>query len=81
MSNDDNGDINLYGQGAYSYIPRLIPLAILLKQKSCFQSGPRQTSKTCLVNKSLGGVRFYNMLDAGIHLNLSCNLSRLGEEL
>ena len=63
------------------YIPRLVSLKSILKQKSHFLLGPRQTGKTSLVLKDLGGIRLYDLLDTSIYLSLSQNPGRLSEEL
>ena len=63
------------------YIPRLLSPAALLKQKSHFLLGPRQTGKSSLIMKNLGGVRVYDLLDSSIYLSLSRNPGRLSEEL
>ena len=63
------------------YIPRLVPLKAILKQKSHFLLGPRQTGKTSLVLNDLVGIRLYDLLDTSIYLSLSQNPGRLAEEL
>ncbi len=63
------------------YIPRLLSPSDLLRQKSHFLLGPRQTGKTSLVVNNLGGVRVYDMLDTSVYLSLSRNPGRLSEEL
>ena len=35
----------------------------MLKQKSCFLFGPRQTGKSTLIRQQLADVRTYNLLD------------------
>jgi len=64
-----------------TYIPRQLSLAPLLKQKSHFLLGPRQTGKTSLIAHDLKGIRSYDLLDHGVYLALSHNPSRLSEEL
>lgn len=63
------------------YIPRLLSPSTLLKQKSHFLLGPRQTGKTSLVVNNLGGIRVYDLLDTSVYLSLSRNPGRLSEEL
>ncbi len=63
------------------YIPRLVSLSALLKQKSHFLFGPRQTGKTSLITNDMPGVRVYDLLDTSVYLSLSQNPGRLSEEL
>ena len=63
------------------FIERLLDLAALVKNKSHFLFGPRQTGKTSLIRHSLPRVRFYDLLDASVYLALSQNPGRLGQEL
>lgn len=63
------------------YIPRIVALSALLRQKSHFLFGPRQTGKTSLVMKDLRGIRTYDLLDTSVYLSLSRNPGRLIEEL
>jgi len=70
-----------YMHNQIPYIPRFLTLSKLLKQKSHFLLGPRQTGKTYLVIKNLGGVRVYDLLDSSVYLTLSRNPGRLSEEL
>jgi predicted AAA+ superfamily ATPase len=63
------------------YIDRVLDIAALLEKKSHFLFGPRQTGKTALVHRRLGGVRLYDLLDSSVFLALSQNPSRIGEEL
>lgn len=62
-------------------IPRLLDLPSLLKEKSHFLFGPRQTGKTSLVTSTLANVRCYDLLDTSVYLDLSQNPRRLEEEL
>jgi predicted AAA+ superfamily ATPase len=80
MLYDDNTDSNIMDNQT-PYITRLISLDSLLKQKSHFLLGPRQTGKTSLILNDLKGVRLYDMLDTSVYLNLCQNPGRLGEEL
>ena len=63
------------------FVPRLLDPAPLLKQKSHFLLGPRQTGKTSLIQHSFPGVKVYDLLDSAIYLELSQNPARLHEEL
>ncbi len=63
------------------FIQRYLNVSELLKKKSYFLFGPRQTGKTFLIRQNLIGVRTYNLLDQSLYLTLSQNLSRLREEI
>jgi predicted AAA+ superfamily ATPase len=63
------------------YIGRTLDVAGLLRKKSHFLLGPRQTGKTTLINHALPGVRVYDLLDSREYLALSHRPARLGEEL
>jgi predicted AAA+ superfamily ATPase len=63
------------------YISRLLSLTSLLKEKSHFLFGPRQTGKTLLVTNDLPRVRMYDLLDTSVYLRLSHHPGRLSEEL
>ncbi|MGH7844697.1 MAG: ATP-binding protein [Candidatus Binatia bacterium] len=62
-------------------IPRLLDLRKLLRQKSYFLLGPRQTGKTFWIERSLEGVRKYDLLDTSVYLALSRDPSRIAQEL
>ena len=62
-------------------IERLLDLRGLLKKKSFFLFGPRQTGKTFWVRQSLGEVKRYDLLDTSVYLDLSRNPSRIAQEL
>lgn len=62
------------------YINRSIDLVEVLKKKSCFLFGPRQTGKSSLIRHVLAKYRVYNLLDAEIYLKLSRSPTRLREE-
>jgi len=53
----------------------------LLKGKSYFLFGPRQTGKTFLIRHSLRDTRIYDLLDTSIYLALSRNPGRIAEEI
>jgi len=63
------------------YIERVPDLPSLLKRKSHFIFGPRQTGKTSLIRHSLKGVRSYDLLDTSVYLALSQNPGRISLEL
>ena len=62
------------------YIERSLNLVSVLKKKSCFLFGPRQTGKTSLIRHSLAEYRLYNLLDPETYLKLSRTPARLREE-
>lgn len=59
----------------------MLPIDKLLKKKSHFLFGPRQTGKTSLIYATLKDSRVYDLLDTVTFLNLSQNPGRLEEEL
>jgi predicted AAA+ superfamily ATPase len=63
------------------YIPRLLNLPNLLKSKSYFLLGPRQTGKSQLIAHTLSNYRVYNLLESETFLRLSHSPQRLREEL
>lgn len=63
------------------YIPRQLDLMAILKNKSLFLWGARQTGKTSLVTHSLAGYRVYDLLDSEIYLTLSREPHRLEQEI
>jgi predicted AAA+ superfamily ATPase len=62
-------------------VERALDLNSLLRNKSYFLLGPRQTGKTTLMRTSLPGVRVYDLLDSAVYLALSRNPQRIAEEL
>ncbi len=62
------------------YIDRVFDLAGILKKKSCFLFGPRQTGKSSLVRHTLLPHPVYNLLDSDTYLKLSRSPGRLREE-
>jgi predicted AAA+ superfamily ATPase len=62
-------------------VPRLLNLKDLLRQKSHFLFGPRQTGKTFLARGTLKQARFYDLLDSSVYLALSQNPGRIAEEV
>jgi predicted AAA+ superfamily ATPase len=63
------------------YIKRIVDLNELLKKKSHFLLGPRQTGKTFLISHTLKNCRIYDLLDTSVFLTLSRNPGRIAEEL
>jgi predicted AAA+ superfamily ATPase len=63
------------------YIQRVVDLPTLLKKKSHFLFGPRQTGKTFLIRHTMKNVRVYDLLDSTVYLALSQNPGRLAQEL
>jgi len=63
------------------YIQRVLDLPALLKKKSYFLFGPRQTGKTFLIRHTMEDVRVYDLLDSTVYLSLSQNPGRLAQEL
>lgn len=62
------------------YIERSLNLADVLKKKSCFLFGPRQTGKSSLIRHSLAKHKVYNLLDSETYLKLSRSPERLRQE-
>lgn len=63
------------------YIERSIDLADVLKKKSCFLFGPRQTGKSSLIRHALSQHRAYNLLESETYLKLSRAPARMREEI
>ena len=63
------------------YIERFIDLGTLLKKKSCFIFGPRQTGKSSLIRHSFPSVKVYNLLDNTLFLEFNSRPGRLREEI
>jgi predicted AAA+ superfamily ATPase len=61
-------------------ITRDLDLTELLRRKSCFVLGPRQTGKSWLIRHALGQHRVYDLLNSDTFLNLSRSPARLREE-
>jgi len=66
---------------AEQYLARTLDLPALLRTKSHFLFGPRQTGKTTLIRHALPDARVYNLLDSAVYLALRQNPGRLAEEL
>jgi len=63
------------------HIGRTLDLRSLLREKSHFLLGPRQTGKTTLIRHTLPDVPVYDLLDSSVFLDLSQRPGRLAEEL
>jgi predicted AAA+ superfamily ATPase len=72
--------IDMTSQGT-PRIARTLDLASLVRKKSHFLFGPRQTGKTFLIRQSLPGVRVYDLLDTGVFLALSRDPGRIAQEI
>ena len=71
----NNQDINVPN------IERILKLPPLLKKKSHFLFGPRQTCKTFLIRNTLKKARVYDLLDTSVFLALSQNPGRIEQEI
>ena len=67
--------------GSLPIVERMLDLPALLKKKSHFLLGPRQTGKTFLIRHALKGARVYDLLDSSIYMALSHRPARISEEL
>jgi len=67
--------------GQPKYIERLIDLRALVKNKSYFLFGPRQTGKSSLIHHSLSSAKIYNLFDDRIFLEFNSRPGRLREEI
>ncbi len=65
---------------ATMYIPRQLDLLTILKHKSLFLFGARQTGKTSLIHHSLPDYRVYDLLDSDVYRTLSREPKRLEQE-
>lgn len=62
------------------YISRYLDLKEVLKKKSLFLFGPRQTGKSWLIKNTFRDIRIYDLLDSETYLSLSRSPKRLDEE-
>ncbi|MFQ5667604.1 MAG: ATP-binding protein [Candidatus Binatia bacterium] len=67
--------------GGAPVIGRLLDLPELLRKKSHFLFGPRQTGKTFLIRRTMIGAQVYDLLDSATYLTLSRDPGRLEQEL
>ena len=73
--------VTKYKKGAPQFIPRTLDLVSLVRRKSHFLFGPRQTGKSSLIRHQLQGTPVYNLMDTATFLLLSQNPGRLGQEI
>src|SRR5256885_17263503 len=64
-----------------TFVERVLDLPGLIRKKSHFLFGPRQTGKSFLIRHTLPGVRLYDLLDHATYLALSQHPVRIAEEL
>ena len=64
-----------------TFVERALDLPGLIRKKSHFLFGPRQTGKSFLIRHTLPGVRLYDLLDHATYLALSQQPGRIAEEL
>ena len=64
-----------------NYIPRALNLQELIKNKSYFLLGPRQTGKSFTIRETLKPYKCYNLLKSDVFLKLSQSPQRIREEL
>lgn len=62
------------------FVHRILKLKEILKQKSCFLFGPRQTGKSTLIKNTLSEYPVYNLLDSPTLLKLSRSPERIEQE-
>ena len=67
--------------GGPGYIERFIDLGSLLKKKSYFLFGPRQTGKSSLIKHNFPSAKVYNLLDNALFLEFNSRPGRLKEEI
>ena len=63
------------------WIARVPDLPALLRKRSHFLLGPRQTGKTTLIRRTLPTARVYDLLDTSVYLSLSRTPGRIAQEL
>ena len=63
------------------YVKRQLDLLEILREKSYFLFGPRQTGKTSLIQHTLNEYRYYNLLQTDVYLKLSREPQRLRQEI
>ena len=77
----DNRLVVCYYLFMKKYIERILDVSDLLKNKSYFLFGPRQTGKTQLLRHTLKKAKFYDLLESDTYLNLSSNPSKIRYEI
>lgn len=63
------------------YYNRTLQIADILKKKSYFLFGPRQTGKSTLIRETLGNCRIYNLNDSKLYRELSKSPEILNQRL
>ena len=63
------------------FIRRALDIAGLVKKKSHFLFGPRQTGKTFLIHHTMKGIPVYDLLESSVYLSLSREPGRIEQEL
>ena len=62
-------------------IPRLLDAGEMLRRRSCFLFGPRQTGKSTLIRQQLAGLPTYNLFDQALFARLSRHPGLIREAL
>ena len=62
-----------------THITRSLQLLDIIKRKSSFLLGPRQTGKSTLIKKQLSDAKVYNLLETNTYRSLANNPSLLSE--
>ena len=62
-------------------VPRHLDMGGVLKHRSCFLFGPRQTGKSTLIRQQLDGLPTYSLLDQVLFVRLSRNPALIREAL
>jgi predicted AAA+ superfamily ATPase len=63
------------------WVDRIVDLPGLLRKKSHFLFGPRQTGKSFLIQHTLKEARVFDLLDTSVYLALNQNPGRMAQEL
>ena len=63
------------------YIKRYLDVRAILKEKSCFVFGPRQTGKSALIKKEFKDHKIYNLLDKDVFRTLNHDPTLIRKEL
>ena len=64
-----------------AYIERFLDVSAVLRERSCFLFGPRQTGKSTLIAQQMQGHPVYDLLDQTVFLRLSRHPSYIREAL
>ena len=76
-----NDDVVAECQHMKPLIPRRLDLRAVVKRKSCFLFGPRQTGKSTLIRQQFADCPVWNLLDQTLFLRLSRNPGLIRESL